>query len=181
MFTRRGRWYKKYPKFEESNMSMIMQHPDLKLSMMDLQVDTLKPTEDQNELLLFFLCIGGESRGEPDDGIKAVAEVIYNRATVGGWWGDTIRDVILKKNEDETIYQFSSMNPKDPNRAWLVNPDAVSLSKIARLCLPIYFNGGNVVSKQTFHFHNVRIKPPSWTNTMKLDKMIGDHIFYSGR
>ena len=55
--------------------------------------------------------IWGEARGEGLNGMTAVACVIMNRATKGGWWGRTPREVCLKPS------QFSCWLKSDPNRA----------------------------------------------------------------
>lgn len=52
----------------------------------------------------------GEARGEGMDGMAAVANVVCNRARIGGWWGGTVKDVCLKRA------QFSCWNEADPNR-----------------------------------------------------------------
>jgi len=43
----------------------------------------------------------GENRGGGLDGMQSVMNVIMNRASKGGWWGNTPREVCLKR------YQFS--------------------------------------------------------------------------
>lgn len=43
--------------------------------------------------------------------MQAVANVIMNRVNRGGWYGASIKDVVLKP------YQFSCWNATDPNRA----------------------------------------------------------------
>ena len=55
--------------------------------------------------------IWGEARGEGARGMQAVANVIMNRVNRGGWYGASIKDVVLKP------YQFSCWNATDPNRA----------------------------------------------------------------
>ena len=61
--------------------------------------------------------IWGEARGEGPEGMRAVAHVIANRATKGGWWGDTLWSVCLKP------WQFSCWNLSDPNRQKLLDLD----------------------------------------------------------
>ena len=51
----------------------------------------------------------GEARGEATEGKVAVANVILNRVSKGGWWGSNIEDVCRKK------WQFSAWNENDPN------------------------------------------------------------------
>ena len=53
--------------------------------------------------------IYGEARGEAIEGKAAVANVILNRVSKGGWWGDTIESVCRHP------WQFSCWNENDPN------------------------------------------------------------------
>lgn len=56
----------------------------------------------------------GEARGEPDEGVIAVAQVILNRANKPKWWGRDIKSVCQK------AWQFSCWNKADPNREKLI-------------------------------------------------------------
>ena len=78
-----------------------------------------EPPDD--EALVLAMTLYGEARGEANAGLRAVAAVIMNRVERaearlprGMWWGNTVREVCLKRG------QFSCWNsgpPPDPNRA----------------------------------------------------------------
>jgi spore germination cell wall hydrolase CwlJ-like protein len=58
----------------------------------------------------------GEARSQGEEGMRAVCNVIQNRAATPGWWGDTIRDVCLDhvtEKSGRVVYQFSSWNTFD--------------------------------------------------------------------
>ena len=67
------------------------------------------PYDQLTDEQLVALCVWREARGEGNLGKRAVAHVIQNRASAGGWWGHDWRTVVLKP------YQFSSFNRDDPN------------------------------------------------------------------
>lgn len=59
----------------------------------------------------------GEARSQGEEGMRAVCNVIQNRAATPGWWGDNIRDVCLDhvvEKSGRVVYQFSSWNTFDP-------------------------------------------------------------------
>jgi hypothetical protein len=74
----------------------------------------------------------GEARGENEVGMSAVASVIMNRVSKGGWWGDSIDKVCLKK------FQFSCWNQNDPNASKLLSLNGVD--PIFPTCLKIEKN-----------------------------------------
>jgi spore germination cell wall hydrolase CwlJ-like protein len=62
----------------------------------------------------------GEARSQGEEGMRAVCNVIQNRAANPGWWGDTLRDVCLDhvvEKSGRVIYQFSSWNTFDVQAA----------------------------------------------------------------
>lgn len=63
--------------------------------------------------------IWGEARGEGREGMIAVAWVILNRASIGGWWGNSIETVCLKP------WQFSCWNANDPNAPYMRGRKAI--------------------------------------------------------
>ena len=119
----------------------------------------------------------GEARGEGVPGMEAVANVVMNRAGVGGWWGDTVLSVVMKP------YQFSVWNPGDPNRAlilgkfpfqgdelfntaWQIAGDAIAFD------LPDRTGGAT-------HYHTTAVKP-DWASGQVPVAQIGRHVFYEG-
>lgn len=62
-----------------------------------------------SDLVLLTGLLFTEARGEPDQGILAVAEVVRNRVMRPAWWGRGWREVILKR------HQFSGLTPGNPS------------------------------------------------------------------
>ena len=121
----------------------------------------------------------GESRGETLDSRAAVANVILNRAKIGGWWGDTIETVCLKP------WQFSCWNERDPNLEKLksvtsAQPVFLECWTIAELavagCLHDKTDGAT-------HYMTVARRekgwPKDWGDPKTPSKHIGAHLFYN--
>ena len=137
------------------------------------------PINHQAEDILFCLCCYSESRGEPDEGQKAVASVILNRFNARKiYFGLTIRDVILRHNCSE-VYQFSGMNPRENNYGKLIKPEMLDWVRIVKNCLPVYLQGVLREYKDLYYFCK-----EGWQNTCLFDSLkyvrsIGNHRFYS--
>jgi N-acetylmuramoyl-L-alanine amidase len=130
-----------------------------------------------SETELFARCLWGESRGEPIDGMVAVAAVIKNRVNGKTWYGVTLKNVILKP------WQFSCFLPGDPNFERLkVGPSG----KIFDQCKVIAeLSTNNLLTDNTMsstHYHVASMKnPPKWANMpdqMVFKRQIANHKFY---
>jgi spore germination cell wall hydrolase CwlJ-like protein len=138
--------------------------------------------EELDDKKLMALCLYGEARGEPLSGKIGVASVIMNRVKKNGWFGSTIKKVILKPK------QFSCFNEQDPNRRRLImiaqNWDYFfQKDKTLRECYSI---AERVIEGITFqdnvfgatHYKTVKCIA-SWADKMKLVAIIGNHEFYT--
>lgn len=121
----------------------------------------------------------GEARGEYEriDGgvasLLAVAHVIKNRASKGGWFGRSIQDVCLKPK------QFSCWNSGDPNREILMNVSAGD--EVFSQCLLVaektLMNAWPDITKGSDHYHATYVMP-FWAVGKKPCFSIGRHLFY---
>lgn len=134
-----------------------------------------------NEMAVDVLArtIWGEARGQPQEGMEAVASVVLNRVAVaqknGGkyWWGADIISICQKP------YQFSCWNRSDPNYKKLIavtdrDIHFVTCLRIARRAL-----AGTLSDKTggATHYHTKAISP-HWAQGQKPSVIIEDHIFY---
>ena len=130
------------------------------------------------------MTIWGESRGESEEGRRAVASVIYNRSQ---WKGNSnlfmrgitpeglatdrgrIRAVCLAKSQFSCWKWnvFTQEEPK-PCSQW---SDCCWVSKNV-LC------GVWKPSISSVYYHADYITPPSWTKDLEVECKIGKHIFY---
>ena len=124
----------------------------------------------------------GEARGEGEEGLEAVAEVIHNRAKLRAAYEK--RQI---KSEDYHIVclvdkQFSVWNKDDPNREILeeLNIDDPSLDQCKHIATHVMNRGvtRGIVDTAT-HYHVVD-QPPSSGWHLKLDYItdVGRHRFY---
>lgn len=134
----------------------------------------------RNDMTLdvFARTIWGEARGEGEQGMQAVANVIMNRVKHAQdkgrfWWGSSIIQVCQKP------YQFSCWNRSDQNFKKLQNIGANNLyfatamriaNRTSAGCLPDITSGAT-------HYHTKSIKP-YWAKGEKHCAEIGSHVFY---
>lgn len=132
----------------------------------------------ETEIDVLARTLWGEARGEGDQGMQAVANVILNRVEVAEekgsfWWGNNIIQACQKP------YQFSCWNRSDPNFRKLQDVTEKDLYFATALRLARRAVAGCLVdlTKDATHYHAAGISP-YWTNGEKPVKVIGNHIFY---
>lgn len=133
------------------------------------------------ELETLAKTIYGEARGEKQDGMDAVANVIINRVKIalehGGkyWWGKDIKSVCLNP------YQFSCWNDNDPNACVLHRN--LSGEAVYQVCERIASRAiKGVLADNTngaTHYHTKAIHP-KWATAAVPCAEIGNHLFYKG-
>lgn len=125
----------------------------------------------ENQVDYMARTIYGEARGEGMQGMQAVGNVIMNRVKQGGWYGASVKDVVLKP------YQFSCWNEGDPNRQKILNATDAQLAT-ARSIAEKIIDGilGDITGGAT-HYHAKSINP-YWAASMTKTVTIGNHIFY---
>lgn len=142
-----------------------------------------KPHADVSQLSdidILARTIYGEARGEKIGGMEAVASVILNRVKRAEkrngryWWGNTVRDVCLKK------WQFSCWNENDPNRQKILSVSTKNRAfqichRIARRAL-----AGTLKDPTdgATHYHAGGIFPP-WARGRMYTAEFGNHQFYN--
>ena len=132
----------------------------------ELEIDTLART------------IFGEARGEPVEGMEAVASVTLNRARISQkkgryWWGNGIIGVCQKP------YQFSCWNKSDPSYHRLINVtvDNIHFATSLRIARRAVINALRDTTNGATHYHADYVSP-YWARGERPVKTIGRHIFY---
>jgi N-acetylmuramoyl-L-alanine amidase len=115
----------------------------------------------------------GETRGQPLEGIVAVANVVMNRARRGAY-GATPAEVCLRP------WQFSCWNARDPNRAIIerVQPGTFVFD-VCRLVASLVIRG--LLHDPTggaTHYHTKGVAP-DWSRGKTPSAVIGDHLFFT--
>lgn len=121
----------------------------------------------------------GEARGESNEGLRAVAHVIINRATIDlgndnkpDWWGETIAGVCQK------TWQFSCWNANDPNRQKLIDlPTDDSQYIRCRREFVAALDEPDPTENST-HYHTAAVSP-KWAQGKTPTVQIGRHFFYN--
>lgn len=126
-------------------------------------------TDDQTDYLA--RTIWGEARGEGARGMQAVGNVILNRVARGGWYGASIKDVVLKP------YQFSAWNANDPNRQKMLNATEADLRQARTIALQLQAGTLPDITGGAINYHATSVSP-SWAKKMTKTVQIGNHIFY---
>lgn len=128
------------------------------------------PLRHQHELTLLTLCVYHEARGETASGRSAVAWVVLNRWRKQGWYGKTVRDIVLYPR------QFSPFN--DPANLLDIR-DLAAWDRCYEAASDAYFGLGADPTGGADHFcrHDVF---PAWKSHPKTKqiKQIGKHVFY---
>ena len=128
-------------------------------------------TQDQTTYLAKTLW--GEARGEGKRGMQAVGNVVLNRVKKAGWFGASVKDVVLKP------YQFSCWNKADPNRAKLDNLTFAELKSSGAYEVAENLINGKLpdITGGATHYHAKNVTP-YWAKSMTKTTEIGNHVFY---
>ena len=120
----------------------------------------------------------GEARGEGQDGMHAVANVVMNRVASPCWWGDDVISVCTKP------WQFSCWNANDPNRAkMLAVKDSDRQYNLAWTLAAYAVSNGleDLTNGATSYYAASMKKPPKWASDMLHCATIGNHIFLKAK
>lgn len=141
-----------------------------------------QPTQEEyyRELEIDVLArtIFGEARGEPIEGMEAVANVVLNRVRIAQkkgryWWGNNIIGVCQKP------YQFSAWNKSDPSYQRLINvtDKNIHFATALRIARRAVIGALPDNTKGATHYHADYVSP-YWARGEVPVKTIGHHIFY---
>jgi N-acetylmuramoyl-L-alanine amidase len=117
----------------------------------------------------------GECRGEPEEGQRAVAHVLWNRMR-DGRWGKSLAAVCLAR------LQFSCWNPSDEQRPLMavLSDSNPMLQKLAGI-LAGAEKGTDPTGGALFYYSDSMIVPPKWAQGMTFLRKIGHHSFYTDK
>ncbi len=148
----------------------------------DIKTKNLEKTQQEyyKELEIDVLArtIFGEARGEPVEGLEAVANVVLNRVKVAQkrgryWWGNNVISVCQKP------YQFSCWNKNDPSYQRLINVTNknIHFATALRIARRAVIGALPDRTKGATHYHADYVSP-YWAVGEKPVKTIGRHIFF---
>src|SRR5512139_1117383 len=130
------------------------------------------PDDQQRSLNCLTAAIYYEARSEPEEGQRAVAQVVLNRVRHPAF-PSTVCGVVYQGHERSTGCQFSftcdgSMNRPIQPRAW----ERSRLIAAQALAGSVYAPVGNAT-----HYHTLAVHP-YWAAYLQKSAIIGAHIFY---
>ena len=126
-----------------------------------------------------FICIANalylETRSEPEEGIRAVMSVIYNRKKAKGY-PSTFCGVILQDKQFSAFNSDKSLATKPLKPIRELDKEAYrKVSSVAQEAIQGAFKP--VLEEDVLHYAHVRIKN-HWTSRMKVVIVHGRHVFY---
>ncbi len=124
------------------------------------------------------LTMWGEARGQSEEGMRAVGHVIHNR-WLAKRHGAHVTDTV------SAAWQFSCWNEGDPNRAAMLNIEALPEdSEDYRLWLTAKRVAGEILSGQSADptggalFYHTEAVQPAWSRGVAPVTQIGSHLFF---
>lgn len=118
----------------------------------------------------------GEARGEGNDGMAAVAQVIRNRSLSGQYPSDP-RDVALQP------YQFSTWNRGEGgNNPQQFSRNSNEYQNAAQIVQQVFGGNQSDPTNGALFYHTPAVNP-SWSGSVNQygTTQLGNHIFYNGR
>ena len=127
------------------------------------------------ELLCLISVLWHEARGEPEEGIRAVMSVIYNRKKAKGY-PNTFCGVILQDKQFSAFNEDKSLATKPLKPIRELDKEAYrKVSSVAQEAVQGVFKP--VLEEDVLHYAHVRIKN-EWTRKFERVKVIHQHVFY---
>ena len=117
-------------------------------------------------LALFF-----EARGEPQDGLEAVANVIINRVEDKRYPNDVCGVVYESK-----AFSFTHDSLSDDPQDYQTYPDRVAYHKARKVAQEAL--QGHLLGISSTHYHTTNVLP-YWSKEYSKDGQIGNHVFYT--
>lgn len=131
--------------------------------------------EYDKELTCLTNTLYAEARGEPEEGIRAVMSVIYNRKNHKNY-PNTFCKVIL---QDKQFSAFNSDKSLATKRLKPVKgPDEEAYSKVAGIAQEAVVGAFEpVLEPSVLHYAHIKVKN-KWTRKFKRVKVVQSHAFY---
>jgi N-acetylmuramoyl-L-alanine amidase len=118
----------------------------------------------------------GEARGEGNQGMTAVCNVIMNRVAKPGWWGTDVKGVCLRP------WQFSCWNVGDPNRSFILNlATDKAIYQVAHIIAQKAIDGDlpDITNGATSYYASSMTTPPAWAAGKTPCAVIGRQLFFA--
>lgn len=132
-------------------------------------------SEQHKELQCIKNALWHEARGEPEEGIRAVMSVIYNRKNHKNY-PNTFCKVILQDKQFSAFNQDKSLAMKRLKP--VKGPDEEVYTKVAGIAQEAVVGAFKpVLEPSVLHYAHSKVKN-KWTKRMQVVKIAGRHVFY---
>jgi spore germination cell wall hydrolase CwlJ-like protein len=109
---------------------------------------------DDQDISIVALCVWKESRGDGQLGMKAVLDVIYNRARD---WNKTLHEIVYAKN------QFTSMSvPSDPEFNFEPQPGDMAYQFAQGITRSMLESGMGDITNGAHYYDNPKTATSGW-------------------
>lgn len=125
--------------------------------------------------MTILLCLAAtiyfEARNQPEEGQRAVAEVVINRVQHDKF-PDSVCEVVHQPSA------FSYLQQHSPADMLLVTNYAELLAAVKAMLIAQDYIDGYRIGISSTHYHTTAILP-YWASAFDADGKIGDHLFYT--
>ncbi|HSU72798.1 MAG TPA: cell wall hydrolase [Candidatus Binatia bacterium] len=128
--------------------------------------------ERDDDLTLLARVLYGEARGQSREMKTDIAYSILNRTGKHAWWGNTLKQVLLKP------WQYSCLNANDPNHKELLAPTGKAWRECVDVAQDVLLHPERDPTQGATHYHTERVKPAWSVGKTPLFK-VGNTFFYA--
>lgn len=127
---------------------------------------------DISEYTCLLAVLFHEARGEPIEGIRAVASVVINRKNHPSLYPRTICGVVLQRKQFSNVEHTYNKALNSPRSI----QNDLGYTNVARVSYEALYKDLNL-PKQPLFYHTKAVNP-SWRYKLKKLRVIGAHVFY---
>jgi len=137
--------------------------------------------EKLTEKQIIYFCLMAEGRGEGLQGIDAIANIIINRYNNNLKY-KSISDVCLEKYQFSCFLEYNKISAQISKELKENNKKTIEISEYCQKITNNILNNRpikRILNKKTLHYCTINCFP-KWRNDNKIEKIIGNHVFFKG-
>lgn len=112
--------------------------------------------DNQNDADILARTLFGEAEEGNTEDATAIASVIFNRATFGRLWPNSVAEVCLQP------WQFSCWNPGDPNRKRILQAKGPWFERCKALANAVIADEIPDSTRRSTHYYATYVRTPKW-------------------
>lgn len=132
------------------------------------------------EMSLVVRTLLGEAARQPDDEVRAIAQVIFNRLE-SGRWGNSVADVVLYQSGG--TYAFTAFDPRygSARNVWDLSPTHPEWKRLWRIASQAWQDRADDPTDGAVHYYHPKAMVPAgrtpWWAKDRPTVTIGDAVF----